>query len=127
MPVYTLVYYETNRLERDVEAPSLEEAIAADIEKRDADGWENTRETSLGTNGVEEAWVEGKQVYNAGCRTDVEEGEIDGDLCDTCMISGKQIEHTHDGETVCTECADDCPKCKSDSTLEETEAKYGPE
>jgi len=66
MPIYTLVYYETNRIEREVEAATFEQAIAADAQARDANGWEGSREEALGTNGVEEAWVDGEKVYDAG-------------------------------------------------------------
>ena len=37
---------------------------------------------------------------------------MDGYLCDTCMRSCVEIDHTHDGETVCVECATDCERCK---------------
>lgn len=41
--------------------------------------------------------------------------EEDGDLCDTCMESGKEITRTDgDGKTVCTECDASLPEQESD-------------
>jgi hypothetical protein len=37
---------------------------------------------------------------------DQDEDEPEGDLCDTCMSSGKVIDHTKDGNTVCVECSE---------------------
>lgn len=34
----------------------------------------------------------------------------DGDLCDFCMFSGKEISHVIDGKTICYECVKDMEK-----------------
>lgn len=61
---YTLVYYELNRIERKIEAPSLEEAIA---QAGKLEGWDDCEEEAMGTNGVEFAYDEaGNRVYDAG-------------------------------------------------------------
>jgi hypothetical protein len=33
------------------------------------------------------------------------------DLCDTCGRSGVEIDHLHNGKTVCAECAETCEIC----------------
>jgi len=66
---FTCVYFETNRIERQVEADSAEEAIKkADAEA--VNGWEGCQEESLGTDGVVEVldannkrvWLDGEPV-----------------------------------------------------------------
>ena len=67
MPNYTLVYYEMTRVARDVEAPSVEEAIAMGEAMREEHNWEDCEEEALGTNGVEEVIDEnGNAVYSSG-------------------------------------------------------------
>lgn len=62
--LYTLVYYELNRIERKVEAPTLEEAIAA---AGKIEGWDDCTEEAQGTDGVEFAYdAAGNRVYDAG-------------------------------------------------------------
>ena len=73
---YTVVYYELTRIERQVEADSVEHAVAAaekirwDYENSECPPdsvWEGCDETTYGTNGVEEVLdSEGNLVYNAG-------------------------------------------------------------
>lgn len=50
----------------------------------------------------------GKAAY--ACDLTEDEGD---DLCDFCMSSGVTVDHTHDGKTVCTECAKDCDQCRA--------------
>jgi|ERR1035441_491599 hypothetical protein len=66
---FTVVYYETNRIERTVEAATVEEAIAASEALRVAEGgyWEGCNEESFGTDGVVEVLdATGKRAYDSG-------------------------------------------------------------
>jgi len=66
---FTVVYYETNRIERTIEAATVEEAIAASEALRAAeDGyWEGCGEESFGTDGVVEVLdATGKRAYDSG-------------------------------------------------------------
>jgi len=66
---FTVVYYETNRIERTIEADTVEEAIASSEASRTAeDGyWEDCGEESFGTDGVVEVLdATGKLAYDSG-------------------------------------------------------------
>jgi hypothetical protein len=65
MPLFTLVYYEVTRLEKTVEAESLEQAILIGNQRRhDTGWWEDAQEETLGTNGVEHVFDDhGHEVY----------------------------------------------------------------
>jgi len=66
---FTVVYYETNRIERTVEADTVEEAIASSEASRTAeDGyWEDCGEESFGTDGVVEVLdATGECAYDSG-------------------------------------------------------------
>lgn len=68
MPSFTLVYYELNRIERTVEAETMEAAIAEGERLRhEVGGWEGCTETTHGTNGVEMVInADGETLYDAG-------------------------------------------------------------
>lgn len=51
----------------------------------------------------------GKAAYIEDLQDDENKGD---DLCDACGGSGVEIDHTHDGKTVCVECAKDCELCQ---------------
>jgi hypothetical protein len=68
---FTAVYYETNRIERTIEAATVEEAIAASEALRAESGdwvdWKDCGEESIGTDGVVEVLdAAGKRVYDSG-------------------------------------------------------------
>ena len=66
---FTVVYYETNRIERTIEAATVDEAIAASDALRAAEGgyWEGCDEESFGTDGVVEVLdATGECVYDSG-------------------------------------------------------------
>lgn len=65
MPRFTLVYYEVTRLEKTIEAGSLEEAILTGNQRRhETAWWDDAEEESLGTNGVERVLDDhGHEVY----------------------------------------------------------------
>ena len=66
---FTVVYYETNRIERTIEAASVEEAIAASETLRAAEGgyWEGCDEEPFVTDGVVEVLDStGKRSYDSG-------------------------------------------------------------
>jgi hypothetical protein len=66
---FELVYFETNQITRKVEASTLEEAIGKASQIED---WADCEEESLGTAGVEEAYVDGVCVYSADGSHEVE-------------------------------------------------------
>jgi hypothetical protein len=65
---FTVVYYEANRIERTVEAATVEEAIASSESLRTAESgyWANCDEESCGTGAVEVLDATGECVYDAG-------------------------------------------------------------
>lgn len=66
MSKFTVVYFETTRIERTVDAESVEEAIYRSEELRSVGSWDGCDEESLGTDGVEEVLDErGERVYTA--------------------------------------------------------------
>ena len=48
------------------------------------------------------------------CPVQIDDSNVGDDLCDTCGASGVVVDHTHDGDTVCVECAKDCDLCDVD-------------
>jgi|HubBroStandDraft_1064217.scaffolds.fasta_scaffold68762_1 hypothetical protein len=65
---FTVVYYETNRIERSIEAATVEEAIAVSEASRADDGdWKDYGEESRCTDGVVEVLdAAGKRVFDSG-------------------------------------------------------------
>lgn len=61
---FEVVYYETIRISRTVEAHTPEEAIAISEQLRDEQSaWDDCDEVTQGTVGVEEVWCDGQQVW----------------------------------------------------------------
>ena len=73
MGKFTCVYFETTRIEKEVEAETVELAIAAANEAT-SQGWEGCDEESLGTDGVVEVldaggnrvWLDGEKEIPDG-------------------------------------------------------------
>jgi hypothetical protein len=66
---FTAAYYDANRIERTIEAASVEDAIASSEALRAAEGgyWEGCDEESFGTDGfVEVLDSTGRRAYDSG-------------------------------------------------------------
>ncbi len=69
MPTFDLVYFELTRITKSVEANDMESAMRVDLARCDPFFWDNCKEETLGTMGIEAVYDQaGNLLYDAEIR-----------------------------------------------------------